>query len=399
MPAHIPPDWWESLADYAANTMSAAERDAFEQHLAQHPHLAAAAARVARGVALSGEVDGVNETDRAAHIATYTAAARERLLARIATDDPASQRRNGMLNGRRGRSNSTTSSTPRWWSDIRNDVGTRRDMMRLAIIAVVLIVGGAVRLALQHRNNTTAHTDVPQAVTYATATGQTKRVSLSDGSTITLAPRSRIGVRVSATRRDVVLDGQGYFDVVGSSAPFIVHAGGITTRVLGTTFDVRHYPRDSAVRVVVLSGKVASSSAHRAAMTLAAGRMAWLTDSTASVTDATDMTPYSAWRDGHLIFRKTPVSEMLDAVGDWYGYRFQLADSTIANDRVTATFDHKTGTDVLTAIKTLLDVSMTFTDTAHVIVLSPRHVTHQPGARTKAWRDSITMPETMEVGR
>jgi len=70
-----------------------------------------------------------------------------------------------------------------------------------------------------------------------------KKVLLSDGSSITLQPWSSLYYPASFTgnKREVYLTGNAFFKVFHNPAKhFIVHAGGLLTEVLGTSFN--HYP-------------------------------------------------------------------------------------------------------------------------------------------------------------
>ncbi len=86
-----------------------------------------------------------------------------------------------------------------------------------------------------------------------------KYIRLQDGSTVLLNEGSRLeypDVFASASR-EVVLTGEGYFDVKHDpSRPFIVHTGKVNTTVLGTAFNIRAYPDQKEITVTVTRGKV-----------------------------------------------------------------------------------------------------------------------------------------------
>lgn len=57
--------------------------------------------------------------------------------------------------------------------------------------------------------------------------------------------------------RDVYLDGEAYFSVKHDAAhPFIVHAGNITVRALGTRFNVEAYPDENKIEATLIAGKI-----------------------------------------------------------------------------------------------------------------------------------------------
>jgi hypothetical protein len=86
------------------------------------------------------------------------------------------------------------------------------------------------------------------------------KISLPDGSELTLAPNSRVSYARSfdsAVTRDVYLLGEAFFKVVKQpDRPFRVFANEIVAKVLGTSFTVRAFENDTTIRVIVRTGKV-----------------------------------------------------------------------------------------------------------------------------------------------
>ncbi|MEO5563419.1 MAG: FecR domain-containing protein, partial [Chitinophagaceae bacterium] len=85
-------------------------------------------------------------------------------------------------------------------------------------------------------------------------------VNLPDGSTVELASRSRIAYANdfgNINTRDVYLSGEAFFTVTKNpSRPFRVFANEIVTKVLGTSFRVRSFDKDTIIQVTVRTGKV-----------------------------------------------------------------------------------------------------------------------------------------------
>lgn len=83
---------------------------------------------------------------------------------------------------------------------------------------------------------------------------------LPDESSVTLSPNSRIAYANdfdSSVTRDVYLLGEAFFTVTKNpSRPFRVFANEIVTKVLGTSFVVRSFDKDSTIKVTVKTGKV-----------------------------------------------------------------------------------------------------------------------------------------------
>jgi transmembrane sensor len=86
------------------------------------------------------------------------------------------------------------------------------------------------------------------------------RLELPDESIVELAPNSRIGYPNdfdSSNTRDVYLSGEAFFKVTKNPArPFRVFANEIVTKVLGTSFTIRSFEKDTIIQVTVRTGKV-----------------------------------------------------------------------------------------------------------------------------------------------
>ena len=86
-------------------------------------------------------------------------------------------------------------------------------------------------------------------------------MSLPDGSVVWLQGGSHL-IYPESFDRSVVLDGEGYFDVVHEDDhPFYVSASGIRVEVLGTIFNLRAYSSESIVETTLASGSVRLSEA------------------------------------------------------------------------------------------------------------------------------------------
>lgn len=95
--------------------------------------------------------------------------------------------------------------------------------------------------------------------------GSRTRTILPDGSTVVLNAGSKIYYNkdFSGPLREVTLFGEAFFDVAKNpERPFIVHAGGINIKVLGTAFNVRSYPDDRIFETTLIHGLVEITKAN-----------------------------------------------------------------------------------------------------------------------------------------
>lgn len=89
--------------------------------------------------------------------------------------------------------------------------------------------------------------------------GERKTITLRDGSVVYLHPGSKLTIAADFGKatRQVSLIGEAFFSVAKDSRrPFIVTTPTLSTRVLGTAFNVQAYEHDKLTSVAVTEGKV-----------------------------------------------------------------------------------------------------------------------------------------------
>ena len=141
-------------------------------------------------------------------------------------------------------------------------------------------------------------------------------ISLTDGSSVLLAPGSRLTVSESfgSHDREVVLHGEAFFDVVQSSLPFKVNTLDATTTVLGTSFNVRSWPGSMSdeTQVIVETGRVSVSVSDLAAV-VEPGQALTVSP---EVLIPVETTPASrlAWRNGGFSYDNELIGTIIEDV-------------------------------------------------------------------------------------
>jgi transmembrane sensor len=124
----------------------------------------------------------------------------------------------------------------------------------LYLSAALLVIGIGYRFFLGRSS-----TKADQLVDIRNETNKPIVVTLGDGTVVTLAAKADFKYPRSFVNRErnVYLDGEAQFQVTRDEAhPFKVHAGDITTTVLGTVFNIKRQPGDSVIVVELLKGKL-----------------------------------------------------------------------------------------------------------------------------------------------
>jgi transmembrane sensor len=188
----------------------------------------------------------------------------------------------------------------------------------------------------------------------ATRRGERREVRLEQGSTMTLGPASRVVVRREASRLTVQLEGVALFSVAhDSTREFIVDTKLGAAVDIGTTFVVRAYPIDTTLEVAVAEGRVALRGRDRSAtpVNLDAGQIGVVASSgTIALRRAADISRADAWARGRLVFDDRPLSDVAAELSRWFDVEIRMADSTLAQRRVTAVYSNPTLDGVLSAL-------------------------------------------------
>jgi transmembrane sensor len=215
------------------------------------------------------------------------------------------------------------------------DVRAMRDARRRALTAsvaaavVLLMVGvGATNGWLTGAPPSPAH--------YETQRGQPRDVALADGTRLHLNGATSLDVTMGKTERHVELtQGQAYFDVAHEPArPFVVHAGGSDTRVLGTAFDVDLGRGD--VRLAVYRGKVRFSGSGIAVI-VPAGWRSRFAGGVAAAPSRFDASQQD-WRQGWLDTDGTRLGDLVDALNRRGGPVIEAPQGALADIALAGRF-------------------------------------------------------------
>ena len=174
---------------------------------------------------------------------------------------------------------------------------------------------------------------------YSTAAGAQRTVALADGSAVALNGTSALSLDFTPGERRVVLrGGEAFFEVAKDPRrPFVVETALGQVTVLGTAFVVN--TGDGFVDVTVTESRVAVSHAAGGSVTLQAGETVRLQRDRLGAKSTRDAAQALAWRSGKLVFRDTPLGEVVDALERQRPGRIALMDDALHEIRVTGSFN------------------------------------------------------------
>jgi transmembrane sensor len=206
-------------------------------------------------------------------------------------------------------------------------------MLKLRALAAALVLGFGVMSAWYFLDS--------DPNSYRSAIGDTKVVSLADGSTVTLNTNSAIHVGLTAAERRIDLDrGEAFFEVAKDPRrPFIVATGGKRIIAVGTKFSV--FRGDLDTRVVVTEGQVKVEEVEAGGPVgpvtqLPAGSIAQAGSAGVLVkhSSVAEAETYMSWRSGYIALRDTELAAAVAEFNRYNQKQLVIADRSIAEIRI-----------------------------------------------------------------
>ena len=190
--------------------------------------------------------------------------------------------------------------------------------------------------------------------------GSRTAIRLPDGSEVFLNHGSKLKypVQFSKECREVVLSGEGYFDVAHDPEKvFIVKAGGLNIKAMGTAFNVTAYPDEEVIGTTLVEGEVNIDQVNQEEKPATIGILApsehvSYNVKTGRMSSASgDIEKYIAWKDGKLVFKRETIVQVTNKLARWYNVEFEFGDERVKEFTYTVTFVNETLLQILDLMK------------------------------------------------
>ena len=275
-----------------------------------------------------------------------------------------------------------------------DDVPPEKQHFRLAIpwpshrvwapvfaMALAIIVGAVLWQLGGHRTIETS--------AFKTERAAHRDISLPDGSRVRLGAKSQLFVNFTSQTRYLVLEGgEAFFDVAkDSQRPFLVQAGDVTVRAVGTEFNVRRVMGQTIVTVtegtvdVVQSlrqddrrPKPAAARNRSETIRVVAGEQVSVRPREPAVSvKQIDSQAVSAWQEGRLEFGDEPLGMVIETINRYSRRDVVITDQAINEYRFTGTVSREHIDEWLFALPEIFPVDVRRVGNETVLI-SPRTV-------------------------
>lgn len=230
----------------------------------------------------------------------------------------------------------------------------------LKIAAVFIAVLGAVWI---YRN----FDEKPSQIAFfETINEEQKELKLPDGSTVWLNENSKLSYDEKFEPRIVKLEGEAFFDVqhLDNNSKFEILSGATKTTVLGTSFNVRAYPKEEQVEVTVETGKVAFEKdivkTVEQKVILLAGESGVYNKQKADVVKPKKMINNAvAWKKGKLVFDDDKMSDVKTVLERYFDIEIKMENDNILDCPLNGTYPNPEIEKLIPILEMSLDIKIT----------------------------------------
>ena len=210
----------------------------------------------------------------------------------------------------------------------------------------------------------------PPQITHTTTYGETKRLTLPDGTLVMLNANSTLSyadaweTKAGSETRSVQLEGEAFFEITkrqtsaGSPIKFTVDAQDLTIAVLGTEFNVNQ--RGEAVQVMLTEGQVQLYNPENTVnVTMAPGELVEYSTQTNRVAQTkANAEVYTAWRENRYVFEDTALEDIRNLIENNYGKEVIITSPALLTREITATIPSTKLAVLLTILEETLGIDI-----------------------------------------
>lgn len=232
----------------------------------------------------------------------------------------------------------------------------------VAACLLILFLSGAVAF-LSNKNGASA--GATQYITVQASAGMRTNMRLPDGTEVYLNSGSRLVYPqpFAASERRVELSGEAYFKVTGNAKqPFRIALPDfpVEAEVVGTEFNIRAYKGDDALTVTLVTGGLNLNDVAEKRLLAAlkpSERVCYEPAKDILNTKVVDTRYETSWMDGKLMFKDTPMPEVLLKMSHYYNVTFEVRDEAINRYVFTGVFDNRLLSQALYYLALSSDIS------------------------------------------
>lgn len=156
-------------------------------------------------------------------------------------------------------------------------------------------------------------------------------IKLDDGTRVWVNAETKLKYPVTfvGENREVILEGEAFFDVVEDEKPFIVKTSFGDVRVLGTAFGISAYSNEPESYTTLVRGKVSVGTKDAAPIVILPGEQVITSKDGKMVKQEVDAEEFVGWKDGIYVFKEKSLGDIMTTLERWYNISVVFQDEDL----------------------------------------------------------------------
>lgn len=204
--------------------------------------------------------------------------------------------------------------------------------------------------------------------------GERIQIMFQDGTKVYINSDSKLRYpkKFALNTREVYLEGEAYFVVAkNKNRPFIVNLSGPAIHVLGTSFNVQDYPENKDIVVCLDEGNINLTLPTEKKYPVQPGeRLVYNKDNQrCTISKMNDMQRLSMWKQNVIVFKDTPLPEVIKILNRWYNVEFKVEDENVLKYVYTLTSDNTLLEKVLMDLEKIAPVKFEYNEDKKEVIV------------------------------
>ena len=158
-------------------------------------------------------------------------------------------------------------------------------------------------------------------------------IKLDDGTKVWVNAETKLKYPVTfvGDRREVVLEGEAFFDVAKNEKPFIVKTSFGDVRVLGTAFGISAYASEPESYTTLVRGKVSVEREGMKPVVILPGEQVVTFKDGKMIKQEVDVEEFVGWKDGIYVFKEKSLGEIMKTLERWYNISVDFQEKSLVD--------------------------------------------------------------------
>ncbi|WP_099292323.1 FecR domain-containing protein [Butyricimonas sp.] len=156
-------------------------------------------------------------------------------------------------------------------------------------------------------------------------------ITLDDGTKVWVNAETKLKYPVSfaGEQREVILEGEAFFEVAKDKKPFIVKTSFGDVRVLGTAFGINAYVDQPEGYTTLVRGKVSVTAGAGEPLVIQPGEQVVSSKDGKTRKQEVNVDEFVGWKDGIYVFRDKKLVDIMNTLERWYNISVLFEDKSL----------------------------------------------------------------------